>query len=98
MVDDIELRGILKNRKVKPKPYHLGDNLNVINSWELKTEPEIEQTESQPVIEFENNEKESDQNSLLNGKVYKLSNVNGEYHIDSKRCLIGSVGTLISSR
>lgn len=39
-VDDMAIRGILKNKPVKPKQYHLGENLKDIGSmWGVKLNP-----------------------------------------------------------
>jgi hypothetical protein len=58
--EDISLRGILKNKPAKPKPYHLGENLenndtlwgvrlrpvsNEFTSWKAPTENEEEESE-----------------------------------------------------
>lgn len=38
--EDSSLRGILKNKPIKPKPYHLGDNLDSGNSlWGVRLKP-----------------------------------------------------------
>lgn len=38
--EDSSLRGILKNKPVKPKPYHLGDNMDSGNSlWGVRLKP-----------------------------------------------------------
>lgn len=38
--DEISLRGILKNKPVKPKPYHLGENLeNTERLWGVRLKP-----------------------------------------------------------
>lgn len=38
--DEISLRGILKNKPIKPKPYHLGENLeNTERLWGIRLKP-----------------------------------------------------------
>lgn len=40
MLDEISLRGILKNKPVKPRPYHLGENLeNSARLWGIRLKP-----------------------------------------------------------
>lgn len=67
--EDSSLRGILKNKPVKPKPYHLGDNMDSGNSlWGVRLKPvENQHTTWRHSADFDSitsTKKPSDESSL----------------------------------